>query len=571
MAYRNLDEYLTRLEQAGELTRITTSVSPDLEISVMTDNAAKRPPLQNKALWFEQVEGSAFPVVTNLFGTERRMAWALGAENLGALEERMAQLVNPLMPQGLGGMMNRAAELMSVLRSSGIGVRPATKAEVQEVICDVDLSIFPSIRLWEMEKTPTLALAQILIQINGSRQTALGRVQILDSQTLGLPAALLTGYSTSDSKLPAAVVLGGDPAAMWCASAPLPAGIDAYLLAGWLRKRAVKLAKAISQPLDIPAEAEFIIEGWVDPTDVRSSGAISSDSGYYVSDSQLVAMHVTAITHRRDAILPISIPGRPPTDHLWMNKAIERLFMPLLRLLFEEVFDLNLPAAGVSRNLAIVSIKSHALGAAQKVMFGLWGMGQLALLKAIIVVDSDVDVQDVNAVARRVLQTVDWRQDIALVNGMLHPEDFTTQVSGFGAKIGIDATLKLGQSLQPLSKPPRNADVTDVTSIMGDQWRMFAGFIVSKQGQVPLLETAATIWDTWPEYHIVVVDDDLNLDHLSEEAWRILANINWESDVTVGKSGKVLINATTKDHQWPAPLTISPQIKPHRKLRKAKG
>ncbi len=570
MAYRNLDEYLIRLEQSGELIRIKSPVSPDLALATLSDQMAKRPAERNKALWFEQVEGSAFPIVANIFGTERRMAWALGAENLAEIEQRMAALVNPAIPHGLGGMMSRAAEVMSAFRSSGMGMRPATKADVQEIVCKADLSIFPPIRLWEMEQTPTLTLAQILIQTNRVRQTALGRVQILDSQTLGLPATLFAHHSAA-SRLPTAIVLGGDPAALWCANAPLPAGIDVYLLAGWLRKGAVKFSRAISQPMDVPSEAEFIIEGWVDPTDISSRGAISSDSGFYVPDSQLVAMHVTTITHRRDAILPISIPSRPPTEHYWMNKATERLFMPMLRLLIGEIVDLNLPAVGVFRNLAVVSIKPHSLGAAQKVMFGLWGMGQLGLMKAIIVVDSDVDVQDLNAVARRVLQTVDWRRDVTLVNGMLHPEDFTTQVAGFGSKIGLDATLKAGQSLQPLPDPPQQADITKLTTLIGDQSRIFTGFIVAAHSQSTPLETAAMIWDTWPEYHIIIVDDDLDLDHLSEEAWRIVANINWAEDVTVGKSGEVMINATTKDHLWPAPLIKSPEIKPHPKPRKARG
>jgi len=174
-------------------------------------------------------------------------------------------------------------------------------------------------------------------------------------------------------------------------------------------------------------------------------------------------------------------------------------------------------------------------------------------------------------VARRVLQTVDWRRDVTLVNGMLHPEDFTTQVAGFGSKIGLDATLKAGQSLQPLPDPPQQADITKLTTLIGDQSRIFTGFIVAAHSQSTPLETAAMIWDTWPEYHIIIVDDDLDLDHLSEEAWRIVANINWAEDVTVGKSGEVMINATTKDHLWPAPLIKSPEIKPHPKPRKARG
>jgi 4-hydroxy-3-polyprenylbenzoate decarboxylase len=244
------------------------------------------------------------------------------------------------------------------------------------------------------------------------------------------------------ARIPAAIVLGGDPASIWCASAPLPPEIDEYLLAGFLRGEPVEFVSCVSQPLEVPAQAEVAIEGYVDLTDYRDEGPFGDHTGYYTPVERFPAFHVTAITHRRDPIYPATVVGIPPMEDVWMGKATERLFLPLIRMVMPEVLDVNMPAQGVFHNLVIVAIQKRFPGHARKVMHGLWGLGLLTLAKAIVVVDEWVDPQDLSQVSWQVLGNVDWSRDLLLTQGPVDQLDHASYQSLFGGKVGVDATAK---------------------------------------------------------------------------------------------------------------------------------
>jgi 4-hydroxy-3-polyprenylbenzoate decarboxylase len=244
------------------------------------------------------------------------------------------------------------------------------------------------------------------------------------------------------ARIPAAIVLGGDPASIWCASAPLPPEIDEYLLAGFLRGEPVEFVSCVSQPLEVPAQAEVAIEGYVDLTDYRDEGPFGDHTGYYTPVERFPAFHVTAITHRRDPIYPATVVGIPPMEDVWMGKATERLFLPLIRMVMPEVLDVNMPAQGVFHNLVIVAIQKRFPGHARKVMHGLWGLGLLTLAKAIVVVDEWVDPQDLSQVSWQVLGNVDWSRDLLLTQGPVDQLDHASYQHLFGGKVGIDATAK---------------------------------------------------------------------------------------------------------------------------------
>jgi 4-hydroxy-3-polyprenylbenzoate decarboxylase len=274
-------------------------------------------------------------------------------------------------------------------------------------------------------------------------------------------------------QIPCAIALGGDPAAMWCASAPLPPNIDEYLLAGWLRGKPVEFVKCVTQPIEAPANAEIVIEGYVDPNEQADEGPFGDHTGYYTPVDRFPVMRVTAITHRRDAIYPTTVVGIPPMEDAWMGKATERLFLPLLRLFLAEVVDYAMPAEGVFHNLVIVSIKKRFPGHPQKVMYGIWGLGLLMLAKAIVVVDENVNVHDLHEVAWRVLGNVDWKRDVTIVEGAVDQLDHSAVRQSFGGKIGIDATAKGLEDGHPRGWPDELEMSPEIKALVDTRWKEY--------------------------------------------------------------------------------------------------
>jgi 4-hydroxy-3-polyprenylbenzoate decarboxylase len=458
MAYKNLTEFIEQLDSVGELIRINTPVSAELEITEITDRISKGPDHLNKALLFEHVEGYDMPVLINALGNERRMAMALGVGSLEELRSNLAALIDMKLPEGMGATLGRASELVSALRAVGLKPSRVRKGRCQEIIHleDASLAMLPILQCWPEDGGRYITLMQVITRDPQTNQRNVGmyRIQVFE-------------------RIPAAVVLGGDPAQMWCASAPLPPGIDEYLLAGWLRGKPVDFVKCVSQPLHVPADAEIVIEGYVDPSDQRLEGPFGDHTGYYTPADYFPTLHVTAITHCKDPVYPTTVVGRPPMEDYWMGKATERLFLPLMQLFQGEIVDVNMPAEGVFHNLIIVSIKKRYPGHPFKVCYGMWGLGLMMLTKAIVVVDEDVDVHDLSEVAWRVLGNVDWRRDVTIVDGPADQLDHSSLRESFGGKIGIDATAKNHEDGHDRGWPQELVMTPEIQALVDQKWSSY--------------------------------------------------------------------------------------------------
>jgi 4-hydroxy-3-polyprenylbenzoate decarboxylase len=458
---RNLRDFIEQLEKQGHLVRIKLPVSPLLEITEITDRVSKGPDEKNKALLFENLPGYDMPVLINAFGSPERMACATGVEHLDELNQRLAKIIDPRLPGSFGEMLGRGRDIWGVLKSIGLGPKKVRNAPVQEVVHTEDLSLdrLPILQCWPKDGGRFITLPQVITRDpqSGARNVGMYRLQVLDERTLLVhwqrhkggaeherkARELSDGSKPEAGVIPAAIVLGGDPASMWCASAPLPPNIDEYLLAGYLRGAPVEFVDCVSQPLEVPAQAEIVIEGYVDPNEHRPEGPFGDHTGYYTPVELFPVFHVTALTHRKKPIYPTTIVGIPPMEDVWMGKATERLFLPLMRLFLPEIVDVNMPAEGVFHNLVLVSIKKRYPGHARKVIFGLWGLALMSLAKAIVIVDDWVDVQNLSQVAWQALGNVDWAEDLVIIKGAVDHLDHASHQHSFGGKIGIDATAKL--------------------------------------------------------------------------------------------------------------------------------
>ncbi|MGB3713837.1 MAG: menaquinone biosynthesis decarboxylase [Candidatus Promineifilaceae bacterium] len=485
MAYRDLSEFINRLDDAGELIRVSVQVSRDLEITEITDRLSKGDDKKNKALLFENVEGFDAPVLINALGSERRMAMALGVESLEELNEKLSALVDMRLPEGMSNTLSRAAELFSALRAVGLKPDKIRQGACQEVVLkdEASLNQLPILKCWPEDGGRYITMMQVITRdpITNQRNVGMYRIQVFDDRTAAMHWQRHKGGAEHErlareaeqTKIPAAIVLGGDPAQIWCASAPLPPGIDEYLLAGWLRGKPVSFVDCVTQPLEVPANAEIVIEGYVDTEDQRLEGPFGDHTGFYTPADTFPTFHVTAITSRKDPVYPTIVVGRPPMEDFWMGKATERLFLPLMKIFMGEIVDINMPAEGVFHNLIIVSIKKRFPGHPFKVCYGLWGLGLMMLTKAIVIVDHDVDVHDLSEVGWRVLGNVDWRRDTIIVDGPVDQLDHSAVRESFGGKIGIDATAK-GEADAHNREWPAELDMTEeIKSIVDQKWESY--------------------------------------------------------------------------------------------------
>lgn len=473
MTTEELHSYLTLLESRDQLLRIQHPVSPELEMTEIVDRISKGPAEQNKAVLFENPQGYEIPVLMNMFGSAERMAWALHVDELEDLRRNLGRLLDTQMPQGPVQAVKRGGTLLNALRAAGLRPRRVRKAPVQEVVTTDRASLdgIPILTCWPRDGGPFITLPQVVTRHpqTCARNVGMYRLQKIDDRTLLVhwqrhkggaehERTAMQMQTSSEAhgregpgetreaggrRIPAAVVLGGDPCSIWSASAPLPPGIDEYLLAGWLRGAPVPMVECVSQPLEVPANADIVIEGTVDPADQRLEGPFGDHTGYYTPVERFPALHVTAITHRRDPIYPATVVGIPPMEDYWMGKATERLFLPLVQLFLPEVVDFAMPSPGVFHNLVLVSVRKQFPGHARKVMHGLWGLALLSLAKGIVVVDDWVNVHDPTEAAWQALGNVDWSRDVIISDGPVDHLDHASYHHSFGGKIGIDATAKL--------------------------------------------------------------------------------------------------------------------------------
>ncbi len=447
MAYKSLREFIAKLDTEGELVRIGEHLGSQLELTEICDRVCKGAG-GNKALLFENVDAGEFPVLMNAFGSVKRMAWALGVEDIEDIADRIRGLLNTIPPEGLA---DKAKLLFKLYEISQYPPKSVASGPVKEVIDkDPDLTNLPILKCWPGDGGRFITLPCVFTRPAGSvRNVGMYRMQVYDAKTTGMHWHLHKGGRShylqakeNGQRLEVAVSLGGDPAVTYAATAPLPDGIDEMLFAGFLRGKGVELVKCETVDLEVPAEAEIVLEGYVDPNEMRREGPFGDHTGFYSLADDYPVFHLTCITRRKDAIYPATIVGKPPMEDCYMGKATERIFLPLIQLQLPELVDINLPIEGVFHNLCFVSIRKTYPGQARKVMHALWGMGQMMFTKLIAVFDEDVDVQDTSEVLWRLGNNISADRDLEIVRGPLDALDHASPTPHYGAKLGIDATVK---------------------------------------------------------------------------------------------------------------------------------
>jgi 4-hydroxy-3-polyprenylbenzoate decarboxylase len=448
MAYKDLDDFLKTLDKHGELKRISTALDPYLEIAEVTDRVSKS---HGPALIFENPKGGGFPVLTNAFGSFARMHLSLECESLDALAQEIEMFLELKKP---GGLVDKLKLLPKLARMANIFPKEVTKAPCQEVVYtgeDVDLGLLPVLTTWPKDAGPFITLPLVITKNpeTGTRNMGMYRMQVFDKNTTGMHWHKHKGgayhYHLAEKlgqRLEVAVAIGPDPAVTYAATAPIPDEIDEFIFAGFLRKSPVELVRCKTVDQMVPANAQFVLEGYVDPGERRREGPFGDHTGYYSLADDYPVFHVTALTHRRQAIYPATLVGPPPMEDCYMGKATERLFLPLIKKQLPEVKDMCLPLEGVFHNLCFVSIDKRYPGQARKVMYALWGLGQMMFTKVIVVVDAEVNVQNTSEVLWRLGNNVDWRRDAVILEGPLDALDHACPLPHYGGKIGIDATKK---------------------------------------------------------------------------------------------------------------------------------
>ncbi len=452
---RDFQTFLNQLEASGELKRVAAEVDPYLEAGAIADRVSKQPG-GGCALRFDRIRDAQMPVVMNVFGSARRMAMALGVDQdpagLDAVAARIEKLIREALPKPGAGLLEKLAKLPMLVEVGAWMPRTVRRGICQEVVWqgeEARLSRLPVLTTWPEDGGPfiTLGLGHTRAR-DGRRNMGLYRLQVYDEHTLGFHTQLhhdgaraRHGYGPGDC-MPVAISFGGDPALTYAATAPLPPFLSEIMFTGFLREAGVEMVRCITNDLEVPADSEIVIEGWVDPGELRREGPFGDHTGYYSLADDYPVLHVEAITHRNAPVYPATIVGRPPQEDAYLGLATERIFLPLLKMVLPEVVDMHLPPAGGFHNLVIVAIRKEYPGHAQKVMNAIWGTGQMMFSKGIVVVDQDIDPHDGAEVLFRVTSNVDPRRDLLFTDGPLDVLDHSSDRFAFGSKDGIDATRK---------------------------------------------------------------------------------------------------------------------------------
>jgi 4-hydroxy-3-polyprenylbenzoate decarboxylase len=450
-------EFLNQLDRAGELKRIAHPVAANLELCEIADRVMKMPG-GGPALLFENVTligggRSEYPVAINLFGSMRRMAMSLGVERLDEIGDRIAQMMELKVPQGI------VAKLALVPRLLELGKFPPRvkggSAPCQEIVLrgdEVDLRTLPIIKCWPEDGGPYITLPMVISRDprRGIRNVGMYRVQLLGARDLAMHwqrhkvgAAHWRDMAERKETMPVCIAIGADPPSMYSASAPLPPTVDEFLFAGFLRRAPVRLTKAVTCDLEVPAEAEFVIEGLIDPAEpLVTEGPFGDHTGFYSLADLYPRVRVTALTMRKRPVYATTIVGRPPMEDFYLGHATERIFLPLLKLTVPEIVDYHMPPEGIFHNLVFVSIDKQYPGHAYKVMNALWGQGLMSLAKLLIIVDKDVNVRDPREVWWIALNNIDPERDARFTMGPMDVLDHSSRAFTYGSKMGIDATRK---------------------------------------------------------------------------------------------------------------------------------
>ncbi|MGC3960162.1 MAG: menaquinone biosynthesis decarboxylase [Verrucomicrobiota bacterium] len=477
MAFDSFRDFVTALDKAGELKRISSPVATELEITELADREMKSPG-GGKALLIEHptVNGqpSPFPVAINTLGSHKRMAMSMGANSVEEVANELGSLMKAKPPTSIRDalkLLGQAFELRharpKIVKDGACkevihkfdapavakGWPPAPDWQKGTSPTPPTLANLPILKCWPLDGGRFITLPCVVTKDpdTGERNVGMYRIQIYDDRTTGMHWQLQKvgarhgrRYYETGTRMPVSIFIGGDPMFPFAATAPLPDGLDEFLLAGYLRKKSVELVKCETNDLEVPANADFVIEGYVDPTEpLRDEGPFGDHTGYYTLPEPYPVFHVTAITHRKDAVYPATIVGIPPMEDFYMGGASVKLFLPIFKMNFPEIVDIALPAEGVFHNLVFVSIKKTYPMQAYKIMHGLWGMGQMMFTKYIVVVDDDVDVHNTSEVLFRLCANTDPQRDSIFTKGPADVLDHATSEIASGSKLGIDATKKL--------------------------------------------------------------------------------------------------------------------------------
>jgi 4-hydroxy-3-polyprenylbenzoate decarboxylase len=448
--FRSLGEFLEALEARGDLVRVRAPISRDLEITEVTQRVLRA---GGPALLFENVTGASMPVVTNLLGDPRRIAFALGADRVDAVAERIESLVRMRPPAGLAGALRDLSgtiETLNTVRSlAPRRVRSGACQEVEEPT--VDLDRIPILKCWPHDGGRTITFPVVITQDpeTGAPHTGIYRLQQYGRDTLGMHfqvhrigANNYRKWAARGERMPVAAVIGADPAVVFSGLAPVPEGLSNFAFAGFVRSEPVELVPARSVDLEIPAGAEIVLEGYVDPTERAVEGPFGDHTGYYSAPEPFPVFHVTRVTHRERPVYLGTVTGKPPTEDAVLGKAVERIFRPVIRLVLPEIVDYNLPMEGLFINVGIVSIRKSYPAHPRKVMHALWGLGQIMFVRYLVIVDDDIDPHDLKEVLYRVGLQADPAHDLEIVDGPVDQLSISNPVPNIGGKIGIDATRK---------------------------------------------------------------------------------------------------------------------------------
>ncbi len=594
MNYYSLREFIERLEFEKELVRIPEPVSPILEISEIADRMSKMPG-GGKALLFENVEGSDMPVLINAFGSHKRMNAALGVHDIEEVPREIERFIKLSPPQSL---FDKVKLLPLLLEASAFPPKlvGANKAPCQEVVHlgdDVDLSRIPILQCWPNDAGRFITFPMVINRDYSRkiRNVGLYRMQVFDDKTTAMHwhihkdgAHFFHEYRRQNKIMEVAVAIGGDPAVCYSASAPLPYGIDEFLLAGFIRKTPVELVKCKTVELEVPASAEIVLEGFIDPAELRKEGPFGDHTGYYSQDGDYPVLHLTAITHRKDPIYLTTIVGKPPQEDFYLGNATERVFMPLLKTQAPEIVDMHMPVEGVFHNCVIVSIDKRYPLQARRLMSAFWGLGQMSFVKTILVVDAAVDVKNVESVLRVLLDTVDMDRDLFFPDGVLDVLNHASDNFLYGSKLGIDATTKIegepGYGATVETREPPTPDIVD--SVMKQFSEVRAARVLELQVKRPVLlvsrektgpfQTVEFIREFFQQAEfdavaiLIVFEGHVDVQNYSEAMWKLFNNIDPRRDFHFHE-GRLGIDAGKKfpeegyKQEWPDEIEMSEEIK----------
>jgi 4-hydroxy-3-polyprenylbenzoate decarboxylase len=587
MSYSGLREFISDLDTNGELQRINTFVDPVLEISEITDRVTKA---GGKALLFEN-NGTQFPLLINAFGSEKRMSMAIGRKDLNEAGKEIEKIFTVLSGKS-GNLIKKLSGLPGLLRL--VSIFPARspgwrRGKCQQVIHkNPDLGIMPVLKCWPFDggRFVTLPMVHTIHPETARTNVGMYRMQILDKNTTGMHWQLhktganhFEAWKKKGKKMPVSVALGGDPVYTYSATAPLPENIDEYILAGFLRKKKVKLVKCISNDLYVPADADIIIEGFVDPCEeLFLEGPFGDHTGFYSLADWYPRFHVTCITHARDAVYPATIVGVPPQEDAFLTRATEKIFLAPIKLALQpEIEDIHMPDAGVAHNLVIVKIKKSFSGQGMKVINSLLGAGQMMFTKYIIVVDDDVDIRDYKNLIKNIFINTDFTKDLVFSHGPLDVLDHASDSFAFGGKLGIDATLKTAAERPFLNPgkhiPDKGPEEIFDQMIKGNILRNYRSGVlkdnlpllilsVDSYADMEVINKLKNALNTLPNIGIfkiiLVVDHSVDVNNCFTIAWHLLGNSDPVRDHYYISGSSLLIDATIKafrpggfSRKWP--------------------